>query len=317
MFIVTANYLETIPPPLRDRMEIIKLPGYVTPEKVQIARRYLVPRQIEQNGLDNRRISFTDKALERIVVFYTREAGVRTLERTIGKICRKVAVEVAKGVKKKFNISIRSVQDFLGAIRVMPDLFARKPRVGVATGLAWTAVGGVMLQIEAISMPGNGMVKITGRLGDVMKESASIAMSYLRSHAKKLNIEDEYFRKNDFHVHIPEGATPKDGPSAGVTLTTAMASLFSRRPVRHDVAMTGEITLEGNVLPIGGLREKSVAAARGRMNMVICPAANQAALEEIPDIVKEKMEFRFVDSIDEVLKIALLPATQNKKRKVA
>lgn len=315
MFIVTANYLETIPPPLRDRMEIINLPGYVTPEKVQIARRYLVPRQIEQNGLNDRKIIFTDKALERIVVFYTREAGVRTLERTIGKICRKVAVEVAKGSKKKFNISLRNVQDYLGASRVTPDLFNRKPQVGVATGLAWTTVGGVMLRIEAISMPGEGRVKVTGRLGEVMMESASIAMSYLRSHAKKLNIPEEYFRKHDFHVHIPEGATPKDGPSAGITLTTALASLFCGRPVRHDIAMTGEITLEGDVLPIGGLREKSVAAARGRMKMVICPTDNRADLEEIPDIVKEKMEFRFVNSIDEVLKIALLPERQRRKRK--
>ncbi|NQU05076.1 MAG: endopeptidase La [Calditrichaeota bacterium] len=315
MFIVTANYLETIPPPLRDRMEIIKLPGYVTPEKIQIARRYLVPRQIEQNGLLAKRISFTDKALEQIIVYYTREAGVRTLERTIGKICRKIAVEVAGGSKKKYKISVRNVSEYLGASRITPDLFNRKPQVGVATGLAWTSVGGVMLRIEAISMPGDGRVQVTGRLGDVMKESASIALSYMKAHAVEFDIPEEYFKKHDIHVHIPEGATPKDGPSAGVTLTTALASLITGRPVRHDIAMTGEITLEGDVLPIGGLREKSVAAARGRMKMVLCPAANEADLEDIPDIVKQKMEFKFVTSIDEVLKTALLPKRKGKVKK--
>ncbi|MCF7810595.1 endopeptidase La [bacterium] len=315
MFIVTANYLETIPPPLRDRMEIINLPGYVTPEKVQIARRYLVPRQIEQNGLSAGKVSFTDKALEQIIVYYTREAGVRTLERTIGKVCRKIAVDVASGSRKKYKISVKNVKDYLGAPRVSPDLFNRKPRVGVATGLAWTAVGGVMLRIEAISMPGNGKVQVTGRLGDVMKESASIAISYMKAHATEYEIPNEYFKQNDIHVHIPEGATPKDGPSAGVTLTTALASLITGRPVRHDIAMTGEITLEGDVLPIGGLREKSVAAARGHMKMVLCPADNEADLEDIPDIVKEKMEFRFVRSIDEVLNTALLPKQKVKAKK--
>ncbi|MDP8239704.1 MAG: endopeptidase La [Candidatus Hatepunaea meridiana] len=306
MFITTANYLDTIPPPLRDRMEIIKLSGYITPEKVEIARRYLLPRQIDQNGLTNKQITVTDKALEQIVIYYTREAGVRKLEQTIGKVCRKIAVNVAAGEEKKFNVSIRNLQDYLGAPKVSPELFNRKPQVGIATGLAWTPVGGVMLRIEAISMPGKGNVKITGRLGDVMKESASIAMSLIKHNAEKLKIPQEYFETNDFHLHIPEGATPKDGPSAGITLTTALASLFTKRPIRHDIAMTGEITLEGRVLPIGGLREKCVAAARGRMKMVICPADNKVDMEEIPDVIKEKLEFKFVDKIEEVLKTVLL-----------
>jgi len=308
MFITTSNYLETIPPPLRDRMEIIKLPGYITPEKLQIAKRYLVPRQISENGLKPGDVTFTDPTLENLIIYYTREAGVRTLERTIGKVCRKVALEVASGSKtKKFGITTLNLEKYLGPARVMPDLQGRAPRVGVATGLAWTAVGGVMLQIEVISMPGEGRMNVTGQLGDVMKESAEIAMSYLRSHAERWRISREYLKKHDFHLHIPEGATPKDGPSAGVTLTTAMASLFTGRPVRHDIAMTGEITLQGQVLPIGGLREKSVAAGRGRMRMVICPEGNRADMEEIPKIVREKMEFKFVSSLDEVLRLALLP----------
>ena len=313
MFITTANYLETIPSPLLDRMELIKLSGYITPEKVQIARRYLVPRQIEQNGLSSKRIKFTDKCLENIVVYYTREAGVRTLERTIGKVCRKVAVEVSTGVRKRFNISTRNLQEYLGAPWIMPDLFHRKPLVGIATGLAWTAGGGVMLNIEAISMPGEGRITITGRLGEVMMESAIIGMSLLKSRADRLKIPQGYFRKHDFHLHIPEGATPKDGPSAGITITTALASLFTGKPIRHDVAMTGEITLEGRVLPIGGLREKSVAAARGHMRMVICPSDNRSDLDEIPDIIKEKLEFKFVNDIDEVLKIMLLPQKKRKR----
>ena len=317
MFITTANYLETIPPPLRDRMEMINLPGYVTPEKVQIARRYLVPRQIEQNGLMAKHVAFTDKALEKIVVNYTREAGVRTLERTIGKVCRKIAVDVAAGRKKKLSITTRNLPDFLGSARVMPDLLHRKPVVGVANGLAWTPVGGVMLRIEAISTPGEGRIKITGRLGEVMMESASIAMSLIKHNAGKLKIDYDDFKRKDVHIHIPEGATPKDGPSAGITITTALASLFTGRPVRHDIAMTGEITLEGRVLPIGGLREKSVAAARGHMKMIVCPADNQSDLEDIPDIVKEKVEFKFVDDIDEVLRTMLLPKPKAKKRAAA
>ena len=310
-FITTANYLETIPPPLRDRMEIIKLPGYVTPEKVQIARKFLVPRQIKENGLKARQVSFTLRGLEQIAVFYTREAGVRTLERTIGKICRKIAVEISEGRTEKVSITLKNYQKYLGAHKVVPMGADKKPRVGIANGLAWTQAGGVMLFIEAISMTGKGQIKITGQLGDVMKESADIAMSYLREHAKEFGIAEDYFKVNDFHIHIPEGATPKDGPSAGVTLTSAMASLFTGRPVRHDIAMTGEITLHGMVLPIGGLREKSVAAARAEMKIVICPEGNRSDLEEIPQIVKDKLEFKFVESLDEVLEAVLLPAKKN------
>ncbi len=314
MFITTANYLETIPPPLRDRMDIIKLPGYITPEKLMIAKKYLVPRQIADNGLHPGQITFTDKTIENIVVYYTREAGVRTLERTIGKICRKAAFEVASNTDaRSFVINTKNLEKYLGPARISPDLQGKSPRVGVATGLAWTAVGGVMLQIEVIAMPGEGRMKVTGQLGDVMKESAEIAMSYLRAHADRLKIPRDTFKKIDIHLHIPEGATPKDGPSAGVTLTTALASLFTNKPVRHDLAMTGEITLQGQVLPIGGLREKTVAAARGHMKVIVCPEGNRADLEEIPAIVREKLEFKFVSSLDEVLKLALLPKKSAKK----
>jgi len=314
MFITTANYLETIPAPLRDRMDIIKLPGYITPEKLMIAKKYLVPRQITDNGLKPGQVTFTDRTIENIIVFYTREAGVRTLERTIGKVCRKIALDVASGDETKtFVINTKNLEKFLGPARISPDLQGRSPRVGVATGLAWTAVGGVMLQIEVIAMPGEGRMRITGQLGDVMKESAEIAMSYLRAHADRLKIPRDTFKKLDIHLHIPEGATPKDGPSAGVTLTTAMASLFTGKPVRHDLAMTGEITLQGQVLPIGGLREKTVAAARGHMKVIVCPEGNRADLEEIPDIVREKLEFKFVSTLDEVLKLALLPKKSVKK----
>jgi ATP-dependent Lon protease len=308
MFITTANYLETIPPPLRDRMEIIKLPGYITPEKVQIARRHLVPRQITENGLTSERIKFTDRALENLIIFHTREAGVRTLERTIGTICRKVAVKVTSAKRhKRYLITVKNLEKFLGSPKVMPDLFNRRPVVGVANGLAWTAFGGTLLLIEAIMMPGDGKMKVTGQLGDVMKESVEIALSYIRSRAAKLKIPADAFKKNDVHIHFPEGATPKDGPSAGITITTALASLFTGRLVRHDIAMTGEITLEGRVLPIGGLREKSVAAARAHMKMIVCPADNRGDLEEIPDIIKEKLEFKFVETLDDVLKVTLLP----------
>lgn len=307
MFITTANYLETIPAPLRDRMEVIKLPGYVTPEKVEIARKYLAPRQIEENGLKPRQIKFSDAAIEQIIVDYTREAGVRTLERSIGKVCRKAAVQYASGEKKSFSITPRNLQNFLGSPRVSPDLHYQTPQVGVANGLAWTPVGGVMLFIEVIETPGNGKIKITGQLGDVMKESAEIAMSIMKVNAEKWKLPEDYFTKRDFHIHIPEGATPKDGPSAGVTLVTALASLLTGRPSRTDVAMTGEITLLGRVLPIGGLREKSVAAVRGHMKTIICPATNKGDMDDIPEIVKEKVEFKFVDKIEEVLKLALLP----------
>ncbi len=308
IFITTANYLETIPPPLRDRMEIIKLPGYVTTEKIQIAKRHLIPRQIEENGLKPNQIKFSEKAIELIIAHYTREAGVRWLERTIGKVCRKVAIQVVDNEsEKKFSITGKNLTDYLGPAKITTLEYVRKPQVGIANGLAWTAVGGVMLYIEAIAMPGQGRLKITGQLGNVMKESADIALSYIRKNAKKLKIDKEFFSEHDIHVHIPEGATPKDGPSAGITLTTAMASLFSGRRVRNEVAMTGEITLQGRVLPIGGLREKSVAASRAHMKKVICPIGNKSDLEEIPDIVREKTEFQFVSSIDEVLKSVLLP----------
>ena len=304
MFITTANYIETIPLPLRDRMEIIKLPGYITTEKVQISKRFLVPRQLEENGIKAANLRFSLKALENIIVHYTHEAGVRTLERKIGKICRKVAIKIAKGEFEKHFITVKNLAEYLGPRRIMPTLFNKKPKVGIANGLAWTAIGGVMLVIEVISMPGQGKIKITGQLGDVMKESAEIAMSYIRKNADNLGIKRNFFEINDLHIHIPEGATPKDGPSAGITLATAMASLFTGKAVLHDIAMTGEITLQGKVLPIGGLREKSVAAARGRMKAVICPKANSPDLEDIPMVVKDKLDYFFVDTVEEVFEKA-------------
>ncbi|MDP8206306.1 MAG: endopeptidase La [Candidatus Electryonea clarkiae] len=305
-FITTANYLEAIPPPLRDRMEVIQLPGYIASEKVQIAKEYLVPRQIEANGLKKSRIRFTDTALDDIVIYYTREAGVRNMERAIGKICRKVALKVAEnGADGKVVVKRSNLAEFMGPRRITPSWKNRKSRVGVATGLAYTPVGGTTLQIETVLMPGKGNMRITGQLGDVMKESAQIATSWIRAHMQQLKIKKGVFTSQDLHLHIPEGATPKDGPSAGITMCTCLASRYSGRKVRSDVSMTGELTLEGTVLPIGGLREKVVAANRARIKHVIIPWDNQKDLEKVPEEVRSKIEFYPVKRMDEVLKIAM------------
>ena len=308
IFVTTANTLETIPPPLRDRMEVIQLAGYTASEKLEIAKRYLVPRQIERNGLTARRIAFTDPALRTIISDYTREAGVRQLEREIGTVCRKVARRVAEGkLDRKLSITEPRVRELLGKRKFFSEARRRTSRPGVATGLAWTPVGGEVLFIEASAMPGRGRLVTTGQLGDVMRESAQAAVTYIRSNAHELvpELADDWFSDHDIHIHIPAGATPKDGPSAGVAMVTALASLLSGRAVRSDVAMTGEVTLTGQVLPIGGLKEKALAAQRNGIRTVIAPELNEQDIDEIPAHLRKSINFVFVSSIDEVLEAAL------------
>jgi len=286
MFVTTANTLDTIPGPLRDRMEVIALAGYSEEEKLEIARRYLVPRQIERNGLTRGKISFGDPALRAIIADYTREAGVRNLEREIGSVCRKVARQVADGTaRRKVNISEKRARELLGKRKFFTEARRRTARPGVATGLAWTAAGGDVLFIEATSMPGSGRLTLTGQLGDVMKESAQAALSYVRSRAGAVapQLPEDWFAEHDLHLHVPAGAIPKDGPSAGITMATALASLLTGRAVREEVAMTGEITLTGLVLPIGGLKEKALAAQRNGITTVIAPKLNEADADEIPE----------------------------------
>jgi ATP-dependent Lon protease len=308
IFVTTANTLETIPGPLRDRMELIQLAGYTEAEKLEIAKRYLVPRQIERNGLRPSRISFSDSSLRVIISDYTREAGVRQLEREIGAVCRKVARQFAEGTaKRKVTVTEPRVRELLGRRKFFSETRRRTSRPGVATGLAWTPVGGDVLFIEATSMPGNGKLQITGQLGDVMKESAQAAVSYLRSQADELfpELAEDYFATHDLHIHVPAGAIPKDGPSAGITIATAVASLLSGRPVRADLAMTGEITLTGQVLPIGGLKEKALAAQRAGIRRIIAPALNEHDIEDIPEHLRKNLDFLFVSDYRQVFDDAL------------
>lgn len=308
MFVTTANTLDTIPGPLRDRMEVIQLAGYTEEEKLEIARRYLVRRQIERNGLTPARIAFTNGGLRAIIADFTREAGVRQLEREIGTACRKVARQLAEGtLKRKLNVTEPRVRELLGKPRFYSEARRRTSRPGVATGLAWTPYGGEVLFIEATAMPGQGRLTITGQLGDVMQESAQAALSYVRSNVSDVlpDLPADWFAKHDLHIHVPAGATPKDGPSAGVTMVTALASLLSGRLVRAEVAMTGEITLTGQVLPIGGLKEKALAAQRNKIRCVIAPALNEPDVEEIPEHLRKDLDFRFVSTVDEVLEAAL------------
>ena len=308
MFITTANLLEPIPSPLRDRMEIIKLSGYTDREKKSIAKGYLIPRQIKENGLRSEEITFTDPALQKIIRSYTRESGVRNLEREIGSLCRKVVTQIAEGKVERVKIGVREVAEYLGRPRFYGDeeIANRTSVPGVATGLAWTSTGGEVLFVEATSMPGKNNFQLTGSLGEVMKESAQAALSYVRSKADKLGIEMDFFQDQDIHLHVPAGAQPKDGPSAGVTMAAALVSLISRRPVKGNVSMTGEITLRGQVLPVGGIKEKVLAAYRAGSTTVILPKKNQADLEEdIPAEVLEKINFIFVENIEEVLDAAL------------
>ena len=307
MFIATANTLDTIPAPLRDRMEIIELSGYTPQEKLEIAKRYLVPKKKKECGLDENAVNFTDGAITEMITGYTMEAGVRGLERAVGSVCRKAAVRVAKKeVRGKLNITKKNLEEFLGAKRFHRDgEMLEKDEVGTATGLAWTAVGGTTLTIEVSTMQGKGEITLTGQLGDVMQESARAAISFLRSNADKYGLTEDAFEKTDIHVHVPEGATPKDGPSAGITMATAILSALTQSPVRRDIAMTGEITLHGKVLPIGGLKEKALAASRIGIHDVIIPEENRKDMEEIPETVRKDLNFICVNNVDQVFRTAI------------
>ncbi len=306
MFITTANLLDPIQPAFRDRMEVLQLPGYTEEEKLQIALRHLVPKQIKENALSPKLISFSSGAIKKLIALYTREAGVRNLERELASVCRKVARKVAEGKKILHKITSQNIETYLGPPKIFKDQVQKKDQVGVTTGVAWTATGGEILFVEATKMKGKGILSLTGSLGDVMKESAHAALSYARAHAKELGIDNKIFSQNDFHVHIPEGAIPKDGPSAGITIATALISVCTNTKVRWDVAMTGEITLRGNVLPIGGVKEKVLAAQRAGLKKMILPGANKKDLIDIPSVVKKEMEFIFVEEIWGVFAHALV-----------
>jgi ATP-dependent Lon protease len=306
MFITTANILDTIPHALRDRMEILDLSGYTEEEKVMIARKYLLPRQIEAHGLKPEDLYFTDGAIQTIIMNYTREAGLRNLEREIATVCRGVAKEFAQGKTEPVKITKEMLHSFLGSIKFFSEIAERTSVPGVATGLAWTPTGGDILFVEATKMKGKKSLILTGSLGEVMKESAQAALSYIRSKAEELGIPEDFFEENDLHLHVPAGAIPKDGPSAGVTLFTALTSLLTNRPVRNDVAMTGEITLRGLVLPVGGIKEKVLAAKRAGINKIILPKKNENNLEEIPENIKKGMEFFLVENMEQVKEKALV-----------
>jgi ATP-dependent Lon protease len=307
LFIATANTMDTVPGPLRDRMEVIEIPGYTSSDKLSIARQYLVPRQLEANGVKREQARFNETALKWIIDGYTREAGVRALERAIGSVARSVAADIVGGKTQSALISRDRVGEILGPRRFDPELAARTSVPGVATGMAFTPVGGEILFIEATRMPGKGQITLTGQIGDVMKESATAAYSLIRSRAKELGVDPELLANSDFHIHVPAGAVPKDGPSAGVAMFTSLASLMLNRPVRHDLAMTGEITLRGLVLPIGGLKEKTLAAKRAGIRQVIVPKRNEKDMPDIPLEVRETLKFHFVENIDQVLRLALIP----------
>ncbi|HVY28553.1 MAG TPA: endopeptidase La [Polyangiaceae bacterium] len=306
MFVATANVADPIPPPLRDRMEILEIPGYTRREKLAISRQHLIPKQLEEHGLKPEQLTITDEAVEELIEHYTREAGVRSLERTIASVIRGVAVKVAEGDNTPRIIkSEDDLREYLGAIKFTSDVAERTEETGVSTGLAWTSVGGEILFIEATRMFGTGKLQLTGQLGDVMKESAHAALSYVRTNAEKYGIPRDFLEKSDLHVHIPAGGMPKDGPSAGITMFTAIVSLLTGIRVRHDVAMTGEISLRGRVLPIGGLKEKTLAAHRAGIKRVLVPERNKADLDEVPKEIRDELEFVFVTKLDEVLEAAL------------
>jgi ATP-dependent Lon protease len=307
LFIATANVLDTVPGPLRDRMEILELPGYIEEDKLAIARGYLVPRQISENGLKPTDIDFTDAALREIIRSYTREAGVRQLERELGAVCRSVATRVAEGLNETITVKPESIPAYLGPLKFFNEIALRTSLPGVATGLAWTPFGGDILFVEATKMAGDGKLILTGQLGEVMKESAQAALSLVKSRAETLGIDPDVFKKNDLHIHIPAGAIPKDGPSAGVTLFVALVSLLSGRRISKDVAMTGEISLRGLVLPVGGIKEKMLAAKRAGISTVLLPELNRRDLEEIPPAGREGIRFEFLKTADEALRLALEP----------
>jgi ATP-dependent Lon protease len=305
MFITTANQLETIPPPLLDRMEVLRLPGYTEHEKLNIARKYLIPKEVKANALKAEEIVLEDEAVRGIIKDYTREAGVRNLEREIANVCRKVAKAIAEGKPAPITVTQKDLHDFLGNPKFFAETSVMIDRPGVVTGLAWTPVGGDILFVEASMMPGNKQLTLTGQLGDVMKESAQAALSYVRAHAEEMGITKDFFEKTDIHIHVPAGAIPKDGPSAGVTMTTALVSLLTGRPAKNDVAMTGEITLRGKVMPIGGVKEKVLAARRAGIKTVILPERNMNDLEDVPEELRKEMTFVPVERIDQVIESAL------------
>jgi ATP-dependent Lon protease len=306
LFVATANVMHTIPAALQDRMEVLRLQGYTEQEKLEIARQYLVKKQRQQTGLSEKNIVFKDDAITEVIRNYTREAGVRNLEREIGNICRKVARKVVKaGAKHKEEITAENVHEYLGVAKFRDSEMHEKSEIGLVTGLAWTEVGGCIMTTEVQVLDGKGKLTITGQLGDVMQESAQAALSYIRGKAQLLGLSREFYRNVDIHLHVPEGAIPKDGPSAGITMATALASALAKIPVRRDIAMTGEITLRGKVLPIGGLKEKLLAALRAGIFEAVLPRANEKDIAELPDNIKNSMKLHFVDSMDEVLALAL------------
>lgn len=313
LFILTANTLDTIPRPLLDRMEVISLSGYTEDEKVNIARKYLAPKQLKIHGLKDEILTLPDEILLKLVQGYTRESGVRNLERQIANLLRKVAMRWVKKEWEPHAISKEDLEDLLGAPRFHFQIAEPAPEIGAATGLAYTEVGGVILTIEVTPVPGKGHLTLTGKLGDVMKESAYAGLTFVRAHANQLGIPEDFYEKVDLHIHVPEGAIPKDGPSAGVTMVTAMASALAKRAVRSDLAMTGEITLRGNILPIGGVKEKVLAAHRAGIKVILLPEENRKDLEEVPDTVRKDLEFHFVSRIEEVINLALLPVAESEK----
>jgi ATP-dependent Lon protease len=306
LFIATANYLDNIPPALRDRLEIIQLSSYTDIEKINIAKKHLLPKQLKENGLKPSQLKISDNMMLYLVRYYTREAGVRQLERTIATLCRKTVLAILKDNKQSINLTKKIVKEWLGHEKVDYGKKEKKDQVGTVTGLAYTSFGGDILQIEVNKFEGKGRLILTGKLGDVMKESASIALDYIRAHAKEYHIDPKEFETMDVHIHVPEGAVPKDGPSAGVTMTTALVSCFADIPVKANLAMTGEVTLRGNVLPIGGLKEKSLAAHRSGIETIIIPKENVKDLDDIPQEVKDSITFIPVTSVKQVLSNALV-----------
>jgi ATP-dependent Lon protease len=305
-WITTANVLSDIPRPLQDRMEIIELTGYTEEEKLQIAKRYLVPKQLKENGVLATQAKFSDSVLRHIIRDYTREAGVRALEKTIGAVCRKIGKSLLVKEEKPMTVTVKNLEKLLGPARFLPTQIARTDEVGIVTGLAWTQVGGEVLETEAVAVKGKGTLMLTGQLGDVMKESAEAGMTYIRRRATDLGIPDNFYTNTDLHIHLPEGAIPKDGPSAGITMATAIASALTGKAVHHDLAMTGEITLRGTILPVGGIKEKILAAHRAGIKRILLPEENKRDMIDVPDSVKSEVQFIFVHSMDEVLSQALV-----------
>lgn len=315
VFITTANNVSAIPGPLLDRMEVIELPSYTAEEKFHIAKEHLVPKQLKEHGLKGTQLKIEDGAIDEMIQYYTKEAGVRGLERYIASLCRKAARKIASGEAKRITVKAKEIETWLGVKKYLPDLSSKQDQVGVVNGLAWTSVGGVLMPLEVIVLKGSGKIEVTGSLGDVMKESAKIAVSYVRSVADKYGIDPDFYKNCDLHIHAPEGAVPKDGPSAGVTMTTALVSALSGIPVRADVAMTGEITLHGKVLPIGGLREKTMAAFKAEIGTVIIPSQNNSDLEEVDDVVKNAINFVCADKLETVLDTALVKTAKPAKKR--